>query len=224
MKSFAIVAGAAGLVFAASAGAQVRITEWMYDGSNGEFVEFTNVGAAPVDLTGWSYDDDSATPDIFSLSGFGIVQPGESVVITEATEAGFRAAWNLPATVRILGGYTNNLGRADQINLFDSADSLVDRLTYGDQTFPGTIRTQGRSGVPTLLSVLGANNVAGWGFADTVPGGGPNDLSGVLPPSGFRTSTGGQTGNPGYFVIPAPGAGVALALSGLMIARRRRGA
>jgi hypothetical protein len=72
---------------------QIRITEWMYDGAGGEWVELTNVGGAPVDLTGWSYDDDSATVGVFSLSGFGVVQPGESVVFTEATVAAFRSAW-----------------------------------------------------------------------------------------------------------------------------------
>lgn len=61
----------------ASAHAQVRITEWMYSGNPGEYVEFTNLGPAAVDFTGWSFDDDSRTPGVFSLSGFGVVQPGE---------------------------------------------------------------------------------------------------------------------------------------------------
>ena len=40
----------------------MRITEFMYSGTNGEFVEFTNVGNAALDLSGWSFDDDSRTP------------------------------------------------------------------------------------------------------------------------------------------------------------------
>ena len=44
--------------------ANVQITEWMDNGnaagSIGEFVELTNRGAAPVDMNGWSFDDDSA--------------------------------------------------------------------------------------------------------------------------------------------------------------------
>ena len=59
---------------------------------------------------------------------------------------------------------TNNLGRDDEINIFNGA-TLVDRLTYGDQTFPGTIRTQGKSGVPTTCQALGANNVGAWVFS-----------------------------------------------------------
>ena len=53
-------------LFAATAQAQMRITEWMYNGkldgnSLGEFVEFTNVGSSAIDMTGWSFDDDSRT-------------------------------------------------------------------------------------------------------------------------------------------------------------------
>ncbi len=55
--------------------ASMRITEWMYGGMNGEFVEFTNVEPSPIDLTGWSYDDDNRRPGQFSLSAFGIVDP-----------------------------------------------------------------------------------------------------------------------------------------------------
>ncbi|HVP11421.1 MAG TPA: lamin tail domain-containing protein, partial [Phycisphaerae bacterium] len=44
----------------------MQITEWMYQGANGEFVEFTNTGSTPVDMTGWSYDDDSAVPGTIS--------------------------------------------------------------------------------------------------------------------------------------------------------------
>jgi hypothetical protein len=36
---------------------QVVITEWQYNGS--EFVELTNVGGEPVDMSTYSYDDDS---------------------------------------------------------------------------------------------------------------------------------------------------------------------
>jgi len=190
-----------------AAQASMRITEWMYSGQNGEFVEFTNVGAVPVDMTGWSYDDDSQIPGVFSLSGFGVVQPGESVVITESSAADFRVAWNLPAWVKVLGGVTNNLGRNDEINLFDASSQLVDRLTYGDQSFSGSIRTQGRSGNPMTPAALGANNVYQW------------TLSTVGDAFGSYTSTGGDVGNPGVY-IPEPSA-VALLALGLVAVRRR---
>lgn len=205
MKNAIAIIIAAGT--AAIASADIRITEWAYSADPGEFIEFTNVGAAPIDLTGWSYDDDSRTPGAFDLSGFGVVAPGQSVVLTEASEAAFRADWALPASVVIVGGYTNNLGRNDEINLFDAGANLIDRLTYGDENFPGSIRTQGTSG-NALPADLGTNNIFAWFFAA------PGDAFG----SYFSAS--GSFGNPGYY-IPAPGA-IALAGLGALAAGRRR--
>ena len=136
---------------------QVVITEWMYNPTlsppaASEFVEVTNVGGAPVDMTTYSFDDDSRTPGGFSLAALGSLAPGESGLIIETTAAAFRADWGLGASVKIAELNTNNLGRNDEINIFNGI-TLADRLTYGD----GTIRTQGTSGVPTSCQALGAN-------------------------------------------------------------------
>jgi hypothetical protein len=131
---------------------QVVITEWMYNPTlsppaASEFVEVTNVGGAPVDMTTYSFDDDSRTPGSFSLAALGSLAPGESGLIIETTAAAFRADWGLGASVKIAELNTNNLGRNDEINIFNGT-TLADRLTYGDQNITGTIRTQGTSGVP----------------------------------------------------------------------------
>jgi hypothetical protein len=199
--------GALVLCAATEASAQMRITEWMYSGGSGEFIEFTNVGNAPVDLTGWSYDDDSRLPGVFLLTPLGVVQPGQSVVITEATAAAFRSEWSLPMSVGVLGEYTNNLGRNDEINLFDSSGTLADRLTYGDQTFLGSIRTQSISGNPATPAALGANDVYQW------------VLSAGGDAFGSYVSTFGSIGNPGVYV-PEPAGLLTLALGGLLIRRR----
>ena len=99
--------------FVAVASAQVRITEWMYNGLSGtanttssEFVEITNLGAAPVDMAGWLMDDDSRNADptlSTSLAGLGTLAPGQSGLITEAVAADFRALWGLGAGVAIVG-------------------------------------------------------------------------------------------------------------------------
>jgi hypothetical protein len=144
----------------------IRITEYMYNGGGaggiGEFVEFTNIGGTPVDMTGWSFDDNSRTPGSQSLSAYGVVQPGESVIFTELTISAFRTNWNLCAPIKIIGGNTNGLGREDEINLYDNNNNLIDRLTYGDQTYsPGSIRTTSKSGWVTAAG-LGANDITKW--------------------------------------------------------------
>lgn len=203
--SFAAAAALAGIASAASA--DIFITEYMYSGLDGEFVEFTNLGNSAIDLTGWSYDDDSRTPGVFVLSG--VLAAGESLVITESNAEAFRAAWGLSESVQILGGVSNNLGRNDEINLYNAAGELADRLTYGDSAFPGTIRTQNASGNVLPSGFIGANIAFGWA------------LSFAGDSYGSFASTGGDIGNPGSYV-PAPGAVAILGLGGLVATRRRR--
>ncbi len=170
----------------------VRITEFMYkgEGSPGEFVEFTNLGTTAVDMTGWSEDDSTRVPDKsdHSLSAFGIVQPGQSVIITEADPTAFRAAWNLAPSIEVIGPYSNdNLGNGDEINLYDAQGNLVDRLTYGSNP-----RSDGTSAVPTSASVIGQNNINGWTLSQV----------GV---AGAYSALGGDVGSPGYSPFaPAP--------------------
>jgi hypothetical protein len=152
---------------AACTGPNIRITEYMYStnaaSGKGEFVEFTNIGTTAQDMTGWSYDDNSRSPGSFSLSGFGTLQPGESAILTEILDTDFRTAWNLCAAQKVIGGSNQNLGRDDEINLYDSTATLVDRLTYGDDVFsPGSIRTSGTSGIPKSAAVLAANDITQW--------------------------------------------------------------
>lgn len=189
---------------AQAAGANdVRITEWMYSPANssGEFFEITNLGSAPVSLAGWSFDDDSRTPGTVPLDALGTLAAGQSAIVTEATDAAFRADWALGPQVAILAGNTTNLGRADEINLFDGPDAvadLVDRLTYNDQG-TGAVkgpRTQGVSGVPSTPGALGANDASQW------------QLSAVGDAEGSWASAGGDIASPGKtrFATSAPAA------------------
>src|ERR1700748_3007741 len=96
MKTGVTAAAVLLAALAVQARAGMLVTEFMYNGNDGEFVEFTNTGPAAVDMTGWSFDDDSRTAGSFTLSPFGTVAAGESVVLTDnATAAGFRTAWGL---------------------------------------------------------------------------------------------------------------------------------
>ncbi|HSB96090.1 MAG TPA: lamin tail domain-containing protein [Spongiibacteraceae bacterium] len=168
---------------AEAATANVRITEWMYknEGSPGEFIEFTNLGSVAVDLTGWSYADSSAKAGDVSLSAFGTVAAGESVILTEASASAFRTAWNLSASVKIIGGNSkDNLGNGDAINLYDSSKTLVDSLVYGSSPL-----TDGKSGRPGSAAALGGQNPAQWA------------LSSVGDIEGSYASIGGDIGSPG---------------------------
>ncbi|TVO69097.1 lamin tail domain-containing protein [Denitromonas ohlonensis] len=205
-----------GPAFSAVSVADIQITEWMYSGGSGEFVEFTNMGNSAVDFAGWSYDDESRLAGVFDLSGFGLVGVGESVIITESAETDFRLDWSLAAGVKVLGGYTNNLSRGDEINLFDASGSLIDRLTYGDQVFAGTVRTQNATGNPLSAADLAGTTVtANWVLASAGDS------------FGSYAAKSGDVGNPGFYVaapVPEPET-YALMLAGLAlvggIARRR---
>lgn len=210
------------LAVAVPAMAQVQITEWMYSGNSDEYIEFTNLGAAALDFTGWVYDDasrfSSAAAGGFSLTGLGLVGAGASVLITEGDAGSFRANWGLAGSVKVLGGYANNLGRADEINLFDAGGNLVDRLAYGDGVFPGTIRAQTASGTPVSIAALGPSTVTAGNWV----------LSSTLDAYGSTLALSGDVGNPGQFIlaaVPEPET-YAMLLAGLgligTIARRRR--
>lgn len=202
---------AAILMTASAANAGIRITEYMYSGTGAEYVELTNIGGTSVDLAGWSYDDNSATAGSYSLSGFGVVAPGESIVFTEGTAAQFILDWALTGTtVKVLGDNTQNLGRSDQINIYDASNALVDQLTFGDQVFAGTIRAQNASGWAYITGSAPYGNIdTGW------------RLSVVGDAQSSRASANGDIGSPGiYRAIPEP---VSFAIvAGAACLRRRR--
>lgn len=199
---------------AEQAGAVVQITEWMYNpigATSGEFVEITNRGVVAVDMTTWSFDDSSRTAGSLSLASLGSLAAGESALITEKTAAEFRTEWSLPASIKVVGGSTQNLSRNDEINIYDGT-TLIDRLTYNDEG-SGNVdgpRTQGISGNPTLAA-LGANNASLWG------------LSSVGDSFGSYASASADVGNPGKFtLVPEPAAGALAAIAALALRRRGR--
>src|ERR1700761_2800932 len=159
----------------------VRITEFMYknESSPAEFVQITNLGTTAVDMTGWSEDDSTGQPGVHPLSGFGVLQPGESAILAETDQATFDAAWNLPSTVPFVDeGSKDNLGNGDAINLYNASGQIVESIAYG--TSP---RSDGRAVVPDGPAVSGTNNYGDWELVTaSTPGaeradGGTGDLA-----------------------------------------------
>lgn len=196
------------LAFATQARANIFITEWMYSGNDGEFIELCNLGGSAVDMTGWSYDDSTRIPGSVDLGFFGQVDPGECVLIAELDAATFAANWGISG-IDILGENAENLGRADEINIYDASMTLVDRLTFGDNApeFPGSIRTQNKSGYVSAAG-LGTNNVYEWTLSDV------NDVQHSF------AGVNGNIGSPGSHVVPEPAA-LGLIASGFVLFGRR---
>ena len=164
----------------------MRITEYLYSATDGEFVELTNTSSTPVDMNGWSMDDGSNQPGTFDISAAGVVAPGQSIVITDAIPSAFQNAWGLTG-VAIVGPTAGaDLGRNDVINIYNAGGDLVERLAYGDEQFPGSVRAKDRSG-QACSQALGSNNPFGLSLAS------------AGDPFASYTSAGGDLGSPGLF-------------------------
>ena len=138
----------------------LRITEVMYAGAGGAFVEFTNVGDEIVEMKDWSFDDDHAVPGTVDLTSYGDVAPGESVVLAADPEAVFITDWNLSG-VKVIGAMGPALDPNDILHLYDPADGLVDTLSYGPDAFPTSVRPLALSAWP-CEAFVGGNEIFGW--------------------------------------------------------------
>lgn len=224
MKS-GLIAAIAALAIAAPGSAQIIISEVHPNGSGGgasyaaDWFELTNTGAAPVNITGWSWDDDSFTPGVGLFSGVSIIQPGQSVVfLGGANNAAFSSFWfgASPPPGFTLGNMTGpGLGTGgDQVWVFDAANTLVTAVAFGSTA--AELRTldnaAGISGTtppppppnPPTISTFSAVGVNG-AFSSvglTVPGGQS------------------EIGSPG--VVPEPSSLALAGIGGLIALRNRK--
>ena len=124
----------------AQTAAHVVISEVMYDPPQAgtdtgyEWIELFNPTSAPVDLSGWTLEDNTSQ-DV--LPGF-ILNPGEYLVIA-ATASGF--ASNYPSyagnllTLGLAGSIGNGLSNTgDRLLLLDAVGVFVDTMCYGSDT------------------------------------------------------------------------------------------
>ncbi|HWA65850.1 MAG TPA: lamin tail domain-containing protein, partial [Mycobacteriales bacterium] len=183
----------------AAAGADIQITELAYgglasgtraysgDSGDGEYVELTNVGYAAQDFTGWTYgvNKSTTTPSAgsVSLSGFGMVQPGQSVVVTDLTPADFRTEWGLKSSVEVINDLPTTIDSGpDTIGVFNATGVLVDSLGYANKYFAG----KGSAAYVDYGQLASTSTATGWTEPATV-----GDAEGSW------TSANGAVGSPG---------------------------
>ncbi|HEV7616184.1 MAG TPA: lamin tail domain-containing protein [Solirubrobacterales bacterium] len=156
--------------------------------------EVTNVSAAPIDLTGWKFDDESnAFGTAVALNGVSTLAPGQSAVFIEgdATKAAeFEAFWFAGGTPAgfLIGTYSGSGiglgGSGDQVNLFDPTETHRTGVAFGastsGQTFDNSAALGSASVPPPTISTLSNAGING---AFTV---------------------GAETGSPGTATPPTP--------------------
>jgi len=169
----------------------MRITEFAYGGKvagagggDGEYAELTNIGDAPADLTGWTYDNSVANAATgLSLSSLGTVAPGESVIVTDLSAAEFRSDWGLKGSVKVLSnGKTHTLnGGPNAIHVYDNTGAEVDSVSYAS----GFESAKGKAAWVDAAHVGAKADTTGWTIAT------------VGDAEGSWTSTTGSVGSPG---------------------------
>ena len=194
-------------------GPAIRITEFSYggltagaSGGDGEYVELTNIGDAAQDLSGWTYDNKTATAATgLSLSSLGSVAPGESVIVTDLSAAEFRAEWGLLDTVKVLSnGKTHTLDKGpNSIHVYDGSGTEVDSVSYvsGFESAKGLgawvdAGHVGAKADTTGWTVATADDSEGsWASVHSAVGSPGASTLGTKTPTDVRTSTGGGGGD-----------------------------
>lgn len=168
-----------------AADSDVTISEIMYHApdtdaqfANLEFIELTNAGSAPVDLSGWSFTAGItlATADAKFPAGTAI--PAGGRLVGTSDPALFQAKYGFAADFSYAGTSLSNGG--EQVTLSDAAATVVDDVTYDDAD-PWPITPDG--GGPSLeLDSLSADNslAASW-HASSVDFGTPREVNSTPP-------------------------------------------
>jgi Lamin Tail Domain/CotH kinase protein/Dictyostelium (slime mold) repeat len=128
-KSVLVVGVFACAALTASTFAQVVINEIHYNPVSGtnaeEFLEFYNLGASSVDMSGWSIAD-AVTLNLPP----GTTIPGHGYLVAANSSAGLQAATGYVGAIQWTSGNLSNSGEA--ITLRNAAAVTVDTVTYSD--------------------------------------------------------------------------------------------
>ncbi len=155
--------GSSDIVFGMKMDARVQLTPGTpaqpLTNSNNQWLELTNRSAAPVNLTGWDFEDGIA----FAFAANTSLAPGERACIVRDA-ALFSAAF---PTARVLGTFTGSMSRSgEEIVLRDALRNSVDVVRYFDSGAWPEYGDGGGSSIE-LRDLDADNNVGGaWAASD----------------------------------------------------------
>ncbi len=183
---------------AAAAPTDVVINEMMYhalsDLDGDDYLELTNIGTSPVDLSGWTFSGITLTLP----TGTSIAPGGYLVVAKDAVQ--FQARYGFaPAAV-----YTGNLSNSGEtISLKDNTAAVVDTVTYGQED-PWPARADGTGPSLELIDAsLNNDDYLNWATATNAAGRTPGAANSVRR-TGLGPRVTGVTATPAVPAVNEP--------------------
>jgi hypothetical protein len=152
--------GSSDIVFGMKLDARIQLTPGTpaqpLTNSNNQWLELTNRSAAPVNLTGWDFEDGIQ----FAFANNTILAPGERACVVRDA-ALFSAAF---PTARVLGSFSGSMSRSgEEIVLRDASRNSVDAVRYYDSGAWPEFADGGGSSIE--LKDLDADNNTGGAWA-----------------------------------------------------------
>ena len=158
----------AGTLTVGSLGVPLRITELMYNpvgGANYEFLEVQNIGATPLNVSGFSF----SAGVTFVFPNGTIIQPGAVAVLANNGSA---SAWatRYPG-VSVLGYYSGNLNNGGElVAIVDASGRLVTEVTYNNAAGWPTAADGGGYSIELMDPYGDLNSPANWRASSVVNG------------------------------------------------------
>ena len=198
---------------------KLLITELNSNAGPSDYFELYNFGSSAISLSGWRWDDDSASFAEGKAFPAVSIPAGKSLVVastpeTDAALAAFKSAWGLGDSAQVITSAGPGLGGGDAVVLFNDAGSVVASFNYSGTAKLATDGTsvaasKAATGVtfaasshagPAYGAAVGANGVSAvW---DGVSTSDPSYLAATVGSLGGYAQTGNAAniGSPG--VIP----------------------